>query len=187
MEGPVTGRAVDPAVLRYELLKSHYRSNLNFTRKGLDDSASAVQRLRDFHRQLSQSNPSVPSEADLEDLNRSHPVLKEFTEALADDLNVSAALAAVFAWLRHEHKDAGESLAVLTQIDRVLAVLEATNGFSREMDMTEVSVSAKCQQIDAARAAKDFTQADNIRRELIEAGFEVKTTKEGTVARRKLA
>jgi len=46
LEGRVTGRIVDPAVLRYELIKGHYRSNLNFTLKGLEDSPAPVQRLR---------------------------------------------------------------------------------------------------------------------------------------------
>ena len=48
LEGDFTGRPVDPAVLRFELIKANYRSQMDFSRKGLMDSASAVKKLRHF-------------------------------------------------------------------------------------------------------------------------------------------
>lgn len=192
LEGQVTGKTVDPAVLRYELFKSHYRANANFTKKGLEESGQNVQRLRDFAEEVRNRAGGVEGQVDL-----SHSVLAEFTEALADDLNMSKALAVVFKWMSQSQESSAEALAVLEQIDSVLGVLkpvmhetESTNTTCLR-DGTNLGLITQamkqCEAIDAARVAKDFTTADRLRQELTDAGYEVKTTQAGTVARQKLA
>lgn len=189
--GSVTGRPVDPAVLRFELLKTHYRSNMNFTTRGLEESGRAVQRLRQWADKLAQENDPAHVEAD-----PSHPVLRAFTDALADDLNMSGALAAVFSWLHAPADRPAEALAVLRKIDGVLGVLgtpilagaasaREDQAVTTDTDQSQ-PVEAVCREIDAARAARDFTTADRLREQLLEQGFEVSTTKAGTVARKKL-
>src|SRR5690606_828207 len=96
--GKATGRPVHPAVLRYELIKSHYRANMNFTVKGLADSASAVRKLIEFRQRLDEATGG-----DAASVDRSHPVLSAFLEALADDLNISGALGVVFPWIAGDH------------------------------------------------------------------------------------
>jgi len=172
--GKVTGREVDPAVLRFELLKSHYRNNANFTVQGLADSASAVRRLREKKAALGDVAPAAVDVA--------HPVVARFAEALADDLNVSGALAVVFEWLNDSHGDASEARGVLEAFDAVLAVTAEASGESSETDADTLA-----KRIDEARTAKDYDTADRIRADLIEAGYDVKTTKDGTVATKKLA
>jgi cysteinyl-tRNA synthetase len=164
-------KGIDPRVLRYELIKANYRTNINFTMKGLQDSASAVQRLNNFAATLGDTAAEVDG---------SHPPVAEFVAALSDDLNISAALAVVFKWLDGDHSDKAQSLGVLRQFDRVLGVL-GTNEDSHD------DADRLCEQLDAARAGKDYDQADRIRQELIDAGYEVLTTKERTKARKKLA
>jgi cysteinyl-tRNA synthetase len=176
--GKVTGREVDPAVLRYELTKAHYRKNADFTRKGLEDSASAVRRLREAFSSLRRDAGGRVAPA-----NPTHPTLTAFTEALADDLNVSGALAAVFAFIAGDHKNPAESVMVLREVDRVLGVIETGEPAAAGTG----DIAAKAAAIDAARNAKDFATADRLRQELVEAGYEVKTTKQGTVATKKLA
>jgi len=171
-------KGADPAVIRFELLKGHYRSNINFTFKGLEDSASAVRKLRDTAARFVQQSPTVP------DVGREHPALADFTAALADDLNIAGALGVLFKWLGEEHKNPGESLAALRRMDAVLNVLAPTEATSSSSNS---EAETKARAIDAARAAKDFTAADRIRKELIDAGYEVTTTKAGTTARKKLA
>ncbi len=181
LEGRATPgkRPVDPAVLRYELLKGHYRGNMNFTLQGLQDSAAAVQKLRDFAARLKVAPPprtTWPLE---------HPMVAQFTQALADDLNISAALAAVFQWITQPVTDPAAAAAALAAVDQVLAVgLSPGAGADAGMD---TDATAKCTALDAARQAKDFATADRLRRELQEAGYDVQTTKAGTVARKKLA
>ena len=178
LDGKVTGRPVDPAVLRYELLKSHYRSNMNFTRKGLEDSASAVSRLRDVAARCKAQCGTGSDEVH-------QSVLDAFLGALADDLNISAALAAVFDFLGSADDQAPATYNTLHQIDRVLGVLATPgqDGGSEQQD----DVAERCRRIDEARAAKDFEAADRLRQELIDAGYDVKTTRDGTTANRKLA
>ena len=80
------GQKVLPAVLRFELIKSHYRQNMNFTAKGLEVSGKEVKRMIDLQQQLEAKTGGVADEVDL-----SHPILRGFAEALADDLNISGA------------------------------------------------------------------------------------------------
>jgi len=165
MEGRVTGRAVDPAVLRFELIKSHYRRNADFTRKGLEDSASAVRRLREA---ASDDVPPAPVD---------HPDVQAFLAPLADDLNIAGALAVVFERMQKADRDLP---GILRRVDDVLGVLG-------EPKSDESDTAALCAALDAARAAKNYIAADTIRKQLIDAGYDVKTTKDGTVATRRLA
>ncbi len=185
LEGRVTGRPVHPAVLRYELLKSHYRANMNFTEKGLHDSAGAVKRLQDFRAKC-----ETASGGEVAEVGNSHPVLKEFIDALSDDLNMSGALAAVLPWAHETPSDPAEALGVLSEINTVLAV--APINFDDDTGTASTGGSdddaaALCRQIDEARAAKDFATSDKLRDQLIEAGYDVQIGRDGTTAERKLA
>jgi cysteinyl-tRNA synthetase len=169
LEGKVTeGRAVDPAVLRLELIKSHYRKNADFTLKGLKDSASAVKRLRD-----------AAGTQKVEPASDGHPAVAAFIEQLSDDLNVAGALAVVFEQVNRKGDDLP---AVLRRIDEVLGVLEPAEVASDDGD-----VAALCKQLDEARVNKDYAAADILRQKMIDAGYEVKTTAQGTVATKPLA
>lgn len=184
LEGRVTGRPVHPAVLRYELLKSHYRANMNFTEKGLHDSAGAVKRLQDFRARC-----EAACGGDVAEVSNSHPILKEFIDALSDDLNISAALAVVLPWANETPADPAEALGVLSEINTVLAV--APISFDEEASATSGSdaedVAAVCRQIDDARANKDWATSDKLRDELIAAGYDVQISRDGTTAQRPLA
>ncbi|MBA3316456.1 MAG: cysteine--tRNA ligase [Planctomycetota bacterium] len=184
--GKATGRAVHPAVLRFELIKSHYRANMNFTVKGLADSASAVRKLIEFRQSLDEKTGGEAATVDA-----SHPVLKTFLEALSDDLNVSGALGVVFPWIAGDHPDPHESLAVFQEINCVLSVapIEPFEGdaISLEGEGEELPVNDLCRQMDDARARKDWSAADTIRKTLQDAGYEVRNSPNGTVATRQLA
>ncbi|MEM9883169.1 MAG: hypothetical protein AAF800_09660, partial [Planctomycetota bacterium] len=81
--------------------------------------------------------------------------------------------------------DAGEALGVMRRFDHVLGVLppEAESGD----DDTDGWLVDRVAALDAARAAKDYATADAVRDELQSAGYDVKTTKDGTVATKRLA
>ncbi|MFP4144881.1 MAG: cysteine--tRNA ligase [Phycisphaeraceae bacterium] len=171
-------KGIDPVVIRYELLKAHYRSNMNFRLQGLEDSARAVQKIRDAAARLEEKAGGETAE-----LDRDHPALRRFVDALADDLNVAGAIGTLFEFLRDAEAAPADSLAVLRAMDHVLAVLPKAEEKTGEQD----EIAEQCARIDQARAEKDYAVADEIRRKLIEAGYDVKTTKQGTVATRKLA
>ena len=174
---------IDPVVIRYELLKAHYRSNMNFTMKGIEDSASAVTKIRN-------AAASYAAEAGDQtvDVDHTHPVVKRFLEALSDDLNVSGAIAVAFEFINDpasETSSAAERLAVLKKLDHVLGVLPSESDAAEQGSGDEST--ALCTQLDEARANKDYATADALRDKLNEMGYDVKTTKEGTLATKRLA
>ena len=174
--GGLTGRPVDPKVLRYDLLKAHYRSNLNFTKRGLADSAVNVRRIREAEQKLREQANGAEVQ-----ISNDHPTVRAFMAALGDDLNMSSALAEVSNFVRARRGDAAERLAVLKKLDTVLGVLDQSNGHGDQW------AADRCRQIDEARVGKDFVTADLLRQELIDADYEVRTTPEGTAATKKLA
>ena len=171
-------QGIDPTVIRYELIKAHYRSNMNFTTKGLEDAASAVRKFRDVAAALEKQ-----TDGNSVDVGLDHPALARFVDALADDLNVAGALAALFEYLPDASHDPAEGLGVLRKMDSVLALLPQAEDAAGDAD----DVAAQCAALDAARAAKDYAKADELRKALNDAGYEVKTTPEGTIATRRLA
>ena len=174
--GNNVGRAVDPAVLRYEMIKANYRSQMNFTKRGLEDSAANVRKLRGFAESLSAGGISASA------VENDHPIVARFVEALGDDLNIAGALAVVFETVNDPPSDAGEALGVLETFDQVLGVLAADTALDEGGDWA----TQKSAALDAARAAKDYAAADAIRDELDAAGYDVKTGKDGTVASKRL-
>jgi cysteinyl-tRNA synthetase len=180
LDGEMTGNVVDPAVLRFELLKANYRSQMNVSKQGLLDSASAVRKLREFAQRVDYQ-PSVTSKTQHPDTVLT-PVSK-FIEMLADDLNIAGALAVVFEFVADPPGDRQQVHAALQAFDRVLGVLPSQASTSPQDD----AIQQRCRDLDAARSRKDFAAADVIRADLTAAGYDVKTTKEGTVAVKRLA
>jgi len=180
-EGRATGRPVHPAVVRYELIRAHYRSNMDFTFKGLQDSAYAVADLRKLYRQWDEAAGHKNAEVDL-----SHEVVGKFAEALADDLNMSAALAVVHEWIRKPKGKAAVNRAVLRKIDSVLGVLETPalgeDDVLARGALGAADLAARLEKIKAARQAKDYATADGEKQALRELDYDVMDTPSGTVA-----
>ena len=182
--GELWGREVDPSVLRFELLKSHYRTNLNFTAKSLADSAINVRRLQEFRQSLEARTDAA------EDVDLTHPIVSKFAAALADDLNISGALATVIPWAATKPDNAAEALGALKLINSVLSVAPLNEGF----DFGNASAGGDrlaqaeqwCTELDQARNDKNYSLADEIREKIRAAGFEVRTTKDGTVIQKEL-
>jgi cysteinyl-tRNA synthetase len=183
LSGKATGAPVHPAVLRLELIKSHYRAHSNFTAKGLTDSANTVRRLTELGQRLHNACGGVPAEFD----RAEHPVVKSFMAALANDLNVSEAMAIVHAWISSPGDDAAEAYGVLLALDQVLGIWEITE-IDRGAKDPECDIAANlCAMIDEARRARDFSAADTHRQRLIHLGYEVRSSSDGTSAKKKLA
>lgn len=177
----LVSRGVDPAALRYELLRTHYRANTNFTLKGLEDSAKAVARLRAFAAK-------APAPAEPLELKLQTPIEQRFAQALADDLNISAALGELFRWINDTPEPAAADVAALRRIDHVLGVLDAPEVSSsvETVGLSDAEVEAKIARINEARASKDYATSDAVRDELIAAGIEVRLSKEGATWSRKI-
>jgi cysteinyl-tRNA synthetase len=183
--GKVTGRPVHPSVLRFELIRAHYRAHTNFTTKGLMDGATTVRRWVEFGQRLEQEAGGQAAPVD-----PSHPVWEGFMQALSDDLNISGALGVVLPWVSNCRDSAATALGVFRRIDEVLNIArlpdqaaDAEDGSAGEA----LDAAAACRELDAARAAKDYAAADALRQQLIDGGYEVRTTPDGTTAKKLLA
>ena len=176
-------------VVRYLLISTHYRQQLNFTFDGLEAAKKSLERLWDFHDSVEAvkggtDNPQV------EELVSA--VKRKFVEALDDDLNVSPALAAIFDFVRDVNRlisegnlsenDAGKVLDAVNGFDNVLAFLKREKSDASLEDEVEQLIQ---QRIDA-RKNKDFATADKIRDDLLERGIILEDTPQGTKWKRKL-
>lgn len=182
LDGKATGVRVHPAVLRLELIKSHYRGNMNFTSKGLHDSARIVKRLQKFRTTLEASSNGVAEDVDL-----THPIVREFAQALADDLNMSGAIGAIMPWASTTPKDPAEALGALDRINQVLAVAPIVASNVNLLESSCETIDRMCRELDQARSDRDFATADALRDEIIARGYTVKTTQDGTTVEKKLA
>ena len=168
-----TGREV-----RYVLISAHYRLPLNFTFEGLAAARSALQRLDEWTERLdalaAASTGSEPHPAAVEDA---------FAAALDDDLNISAALGALFDLVRETNRamDSGALspaqarglLDYWARINSVLALEPGTSGIPPE-------IAALVAERDEVRRAKDWARSDKLREELLARGWVVKDSKDGT-------
>ena len=93
----------------------------------------------------------------------------------------------VLPWISQKPDDAAEALGVFAKIDQVLGVVSQTGEAEAGGDAAEEEIAELCHGIDAARVAKDYDRADALRQQLVDAGYEVRTSPEGTVAQRRLA
>jgi cysteinyl-tRNA synthetase len=172
--------------IRYLLIQVHYRTQLNFTLAGLDAAAKSLARISDLIQRLSSLEGGQESQEEA-------PILEEssraFSEALADDLNISKALAAVFDCIRHINalcdaqkigkKGAHRVLSLFKEWDLVLGCLP----FERE------TLSSELQQLldrrERARQAKNWAEADACRQELLTRGYLIEDTPSGARLKKK--
>ncbi|HET9346065.1 MAG TPA: cysteine--tRNA ligase [Candidatus Limnocylindrales bacterium] len=184
--GEVLETGVDPRALRYALIAVHYRAALNYTPDSLAAAAAAVERLDALlaalaaYREDRPDDPSLPGA--LADARAA------FDAALDDDLNVSAALAAVFDLVRELNRridgrslstgDAAAAIDWLRTTDSVLGVLPD------EADDLEPELRSLLDERAAARAARDWAASDRLRDELAGRGVAVEDTRDGQRWRR---
>jgi len=167
-----------PKAVRYELLSTHYRQQHNFTLEGLRASAQSVQRLLDFMANLRDCRGE---ESAIEALLAMTEV--EFERSLDDDLNISAALGAVFDYVREANRlmsegrfgpgNARQTRAVMERFDTVLGLLE------EEPLRLDKELERLVEQREEARRARNYARADAIRIELRSRGFVVEDTPQG--------
>ena len=166
---------------RFLVLRSHYRGSLNFTWDALRGAAEARKTLHDFRGRLEaalRDAVSAPSDAPAVQAARA-----SFRAALADDLNSSAALAAVFELRNdfHDGKLAGEqaaALAFLQEVDEVFGVFAAAPVSAD--GLSDAEIEQLVQERKDARSNKDWARSDEIRDRLAEAGVVLEDGPAGT-------
>ncbi len=179
----------DPAAIRWVLLSAHYRSELDFTRVGLEQAAASVQRLRDFRRRVRRAALSSAAP----DLGgRARRGLAAFLEAMADDLNVSRALAELWTLARDANGalDAARDtlaagsrdalLEALAGMDAVLGILDLADPARRPEGDSDEEIERLVHMRNEARARRDFAAADRLRDQLAAQGVRLEDAPGGT-------
>lgn len=188
---PPSGKGIEPAALRLELIKTHYRSNANFTMQGLADSQRMVERLRRF-ADLAAATPAAPGSS-------SHAATttcrERIAHALHDDLNIALALAEINTWMNAIDHPGPAEAALLKEIDAIIGVLSLERPAAAIA--TDIGVFAPgltpdpqaeslLRQRRDARAAKDFKASDAIRDQLAALGYAIKDMAGGKVEVRRV-
>ena len=180
----------DPRAMRYLLLSVHYRQKLNFTFEALDAAAAALQRVDDLRLRLQTAAEGEGERGDVADLAAT--LGEEFAAALADDLNTSGALGALFKFVKSVNVavddgrlgkgDRERVAAALADVDRVLGVLDASEWASAAAagGPSDAEVEDLIEQRQAARRSRDFARADEIRQQLATQGVVLEDTPAGT-------
>jgi cysteinyl-tRNA synthetase len=188
-----SGHVRDPEVLRFFLLASHYRGPINYSLVQIEQADAALSRLYNALRDIEPSSDVVAGDA-----------TRQFEAAMDDDFNTPDALAAMqsLATEVNRAKHGGEG-ALASQLAAELLHLGHTLGIlhlppleflqkslgtaadaSGEGQLTESAIDALIEQRLAARKAKDFKEADRIRKVLTDAGIILEDKPGSTVWRR---
>jgi cysteinyl-tRNA synthetase len=183
----IAARGHRPSALRYLLLSSHYRKQLNFTWTGMDQAEEAIRRIVDFRARLETVAGSGVHARVAEQVAKARDA---FRAALEHDLNTAAALAAVFDLVRDvnaaidaQEISVSEARAVAEAIDRfdqVLGVVSLRQAEDSEPPVPVEEIERLIGERRAARERRDFAAADSIRRELADRGVLLEDNPAGT-------
>jgi cysteinyl-tRNA synthetase len=172
-----TGREV-----RFLLLSSHYRETFNFTLDGLTGARASLARIDECVGKLREiaSQPKAGEKAKIQ------PALNfrsAFAKALADDLNISAAWAVVFDWVRDNNKLISENSLTPDGATSAIEMWEKVDSVLGISVNTEAEIPAEIlalvEERTAAKKAKDFKRSDAIRDELKAKGWIIEDTPKG--------
>ncbi len=188
----------DPEVIRYFIIASHYRSPLNYSDAQLENARAALERFYIALRGL-----PLASTPTAEDSSPGREYLDRFNKAMDDDFNTPLALEVMFDLVREINRlrqaretDRAVRLArlLVSRMGAVLGILQRdAESFLKQGALTdsaagdglsESDIEALIDERNAARAARDWAEADRIRAQLEDSGVVIEDGPEGTSWRR---
>jgi len=173
----------DAEVVRFFILRAHYRSPLNYSDTHLDDAKGALTRL---YTALKSAHAIVAAGA----VDWNEPYAQRFKTAMDDDLNTPEAVAVLFDIANEVNRtQSSQTAAQLKALAGVLGLLQREpqaflQGSSSEDGLDDTAINAQIEARIAAKKSKNFAEADRIRKELLEAGVVLEDTPQGTSWRR---
>ena len=175
----------DLQVLRFFMLSAHYRSPLNFSaelmeasRNGLERILTAVDRLRTLNLQ-----GDTCTEEENEQMKVFDALVAKYEAAMEDDFNTADAISAIFEMVKAANIHVTETSTaafrdqILSEIVRLCDVLGIKT--EKKEELLDDEIQALIDERQAARKAKNFARADEIRDELLAKGIILKDTREG--------
>ena len=157
-----------PRLLRFLIIKNHYRSSLDFNDKSIVQAKKELNKIDDLVAYL-QNNPKGKSSI--------VKIKQLFQNALDDDFNTPRAIASIFQLMRIKSLDARATLKFLKQADEILDVI-----FWKEE--TPKKVLQLIEKRENYRKKKDWIKADELRKEINRLGFQIEDTAKQTKLKR---
>ena len=175
----------DPEVVRFFLVRPHYRSPVNYSDQHLDDARAGLTRLYTALRDAGSAAQPAPGVIDW-----SNPYAARFREAMDDDFNTPEAVAVLFELASEVNRTrTARDAALLRALGGVLGLLERDPVTFLQAgsggELTPAAIEALIAQRTAARKAKNFSEGDRIRQLLESKGVLLEDTASGTIWRRK--
>ena len=184
----ITARGHRPSALRYLLLSSHYRKQLNFTWTGMDQAEEAIRRIVDFLGRLETVATAAATQSRVGEAVAT--ARHAFKASLEHDLNTAAALAAVFDLVRDVNAaidarevsaaDASAVKQAIEEFDRVLGVVSLRQAEDAQPPVPVEEIERLIEERHAARRQRNFAAADGIRQELADRGVLLEDGPAGT-------
>jgi len=169
--------------VRFMLLQTHYKTQLNFTFSGLDGVKNTLQRLQDFVQRLHEVETTESLGVVNAILEKAH---QSFAGGLADDLNISVALAAIFDMVREinglcdtqkvSKSEAQKIIDLMKRFDTVLGVL----AFDIQDEAIPVDLEEALEKRIQARKDKNWALSDTLRDLIIQRGYIIEDTATGS-------
>jgi len=173
-------QGISGKVVRYLLIGTHYRTQLNFTNQGIDAAKASVTRLNDFIRRLEEYDNAESSPTIEQYLNDE---FKKFASAIGDDLNIPEALAAVFDVVRSVNSLCDEKKCSTSDVKKVLEFLSKVDSVLGVMTFQHEEIPKDISDLvlerEDARKGKNFARSDEIRKELTKRGYTLEDTSKG--------
>lgn len=176
----------DPQVLRFFMLSAHYRSPLNFSADLMEASKNALDRIVNAVENLKFLEGTASGEmtdAEKEAAAKLAEFETKFDEAMDDDFNTADAIAAIFELVKYANTNVtGESSkAFVAAVKNKILELSDVLGLivEKEEEILDSDIENLIEERQAARKAKNFARADEIRNLLLDKGIILKDTREG--------
>jgi cysteinyl-tRNA synthetase len=183
----IVAKGFRPSALRYLLLSSHYRKQLNFTWSGMEQAEESLRRVVDFLVRLD----GVTGKGKSDEVEAAAIRARDaFKAALESDLNTAAGLAALFDLVKSGNAaiDAGKMSAAdaalvrstIEDLDRVLGVVSLRRAEDAKPPMPVEEIERMIEERKAAKQRRDFAEADRIRTSLADRGVLLEDNPSGT-------
>ena len=177
--------------IRMFMLSAHYRSPLNYSAESLEMNKASLARLYESRNnmefRIEKAVGDTMTAEETEKMTQLETYKQKFIDAMDDDMNTADALSAIFELVREingymsKHDDATK--AFLTKAHglfmELTGVLNIVQKHDDEVDPEAEKIEALIAQRTAAKKAKDFARADQIRDELAQMGITIKDTRQG--------
>ena len=177
----------DLQILRLFMLSAHYRSPLNFSAEMMESAKASLERILTCMERLKdlagKAQERELNAAEEETLKSLETLVQKFESSMEDDFNTADALSAVFEMVKLANVSVTEESAkeLVSRVDETLRKLLDVLGIlpERKKETLDAEVEALIAERQAARKARNFARADEIRNQLTEMGILLEDTREG--------